>query len=100
MENTTSTAETVLAVHESGRGGLATVIVLKADTVPTTVVRRCDALSKAKPFTAVSEKPTVTTLPGARDTQVEVQAPGGKRSYQIVGLVTLHESAGAASGGR
>ena len=32
--------------------------------------------------------------------EVEVQAPGGKRSYQIVGLVTLHESAGAASGER
>jgi transcription elongation factor GreA len=24
--------------------------------------------------------------------EVEVQAPGGKRSYQIVGLVTLHEA--------
>lgn len=31
--------------------------------------------------------------------EVEVQAPGGKRSYQIVGLVTLHESSAAASGG-
>ena len=28
--------------------------------------------------------------------EVEVQAPGGKRSYQIVGLVTLHESTAAA----
>jgi len=24
--------------------------------------------------------------------EVEVQTPGGKRSYQIVGLVTLHET--------
>lgn len=32
--------------------------------------------------------------------EVEVQAPGGKRSYQIVGLVTMHESANNASGGR
>ena len=32
--------------------------------------------------------------------EVEVQAPSGKRSYQIVGLVTLHESSGDASGGR
>lgn len=32
--------------------------------------------------------------------EVEVQAPGGRRSYQIVGLVTLHESTAAASGER
>jgi transcription elongation factor GreA len=32
--------------------------------------------------------------------EVEVQAPGGRRSYQIVGLVTLHESTGNASGGQ
>ena len=31
--------------------------------------------------------------------EVEVQAPAGRRSYQIIGLVTLHESA-AASGAR
>jgi transcription elongation factor GreA len=31
--------------------------------------------------------------------EVEVQAPGGKHNYQIVGLVTLHESAGESSGG-
>ena len=31
--------------------------------------------------------------------EVEVQAPGGKHNYQIVGLVTLHESAGEPSGG-
>jgi transcription elongation GreA/GreB family factor len=30
--------------------------------------------------------------------EVEVQAPGGKRSYQIVGLVTLHEASDEASG--
>jgi transcription elongation factor GreA len=32
--------------------------------------------------------------------EVEVLAPGGKRSYQIVGLVTLHEAEGEASGER
>jgi transcription elongation factor GreA len=32
--------------------------------------------------------------------EVEVQAPGGKHSYQIIGLVTLHQSAAEASGGR
>ena len=30
--------------------------------------------------------------------EVEVQAPGGKRNYSIVGLVTLHEATAGASG--